>query len=388
MTKTIPAAFWEAYSNSVSPSIVADLKVRTRSNRPMFLTVEGVRGDSDTPIQNIRALLDDLVENGYAELEQRQRCPHCLQDLSEEAIETLRCVCGEEFSQSDLPETTRTYVRKGMASRDIRWAITIHGMNTAGVWQQDFSWRLAKTYGYSIPVGLYKYGNVKLAPFLSLLRRRHRRKLLAYFKKVRMEMVASGYGDRPDVIAHSFGTWLLSQVLISDQSDDPIRVARVILTGSIVRPDFDWADLVRSDRVEAVLCHQAENDVPARFAHWFIRGTGPSSVRGFNDREGVQHVVSPGFGHSDYFSEAHMGAVLTDHWAPFLTRMTEPVHESGQQNRPVPWRSSRLRLLTFALLYLVLLVLVGLAAFLLTSVIFGFSPAIARVISLFSMHKT
>ena len=373
MPKDVPSEFWAKYSNLVDISILADLKRRMESAAPSFLTIEAVRGESDTSIQAIRALLDDLVVGGYVDLEKHQRCSNCQEDLSAEAIEVLRCSCGETFSDRRLPEITRTYVRHGMRSRDVRWAITIHGMNTAGVWQQDFSWRLTQVYGYSIPVGLYKYGNVKLAPFLSFLRGRHRRQLLEYFRKVRREMVASGRGERPDVVAHSFGTWLLSQVLTSDISDDPICVGRVILTGSIVRPDFDWESLIKQGRVEAVLCHMAIKDVPARFTHWFIRGTGPSCVQGFNDRSTVQYVISPDFGHSDYFVESQMGSVLIDQWAPFLTSPIQTFSASPLEVGSLKWKASRMRFLTLPLPYIAMLILVALSLLMVICIYLGSS---------------
>jgi hypothetical protein len=387
MTIAVPDGFWSKYSARVARSILEDLKGRTRSTKPAFLTVETVRGESDTPIQNIRELLDDLAENGYVRVEQHQPCPQCHEDLSSEDIERLRCSCGETFQEGELPGATRTYVLQGMPSRDVRWAITIHGMNTVGVWQQDFAWRLAKLYGYSIPVGLYKYENVKLAPFLSPLRGRHSRQLLEYFRNVRKEMVASGYGDRPDVIAHSFGTWLLSQVLISDTSDDPICLGRVVLTGSIVRPDFNWDSLIKQGRVEAILCHQASRDLPARVSHWFIRGTGPSCVRGFNDRGVVQHVVSSDFGHSDYFIEPHMGAVLTDQWAPFLTRANYSPGASAREVDVlfVPWKGSRWRLITLTFPYIVLVALAAFSVLIVTSAFLGFSSALARWSKIFPL---
>jgi hypothetical protein len=345
-----PAEVWLSYAGRVEQSILDDLKRRTESSSPTFLTVQDVRGESETPVEIIRALLDDLVAAGALEVRQHQRCPGCQQDLSAQAIEALRCSCGEVFVDDQLPQPVRVYVREGTPTRDVRWAITLHGMNTAGVWQQDFSWRLAQAFRYSIPVGLYKYGNVKFAPFLVLLRMRHRRRFVAYFKKVRKEMIAAGFGAVPDVIAHSFGTWLLSRVLASDDSEDPIRVGRVILTGSIVRPDFDWRDLIRRGRLEAVLCHVASRDLPARLAHWGIRGTGPSSVRGFNDRTCVQHAVSSAFGHSDYFTEANMEQVIQEVWVPFLTR-TVGVVEGQRSAAGVPWAPSMMRYLTLGVTY-------------------------------------
>jgi serine/threonine-protein kinase len=57
---------------------------------------------------------------------------------------------------------------------------------------------------------------------------------------------------RPDIIAHSFGTWLVGHAL---ESNPDIQVGRVVLTGSILRPDFNWKEHMPSGQVEAVLNH-------------------------------------------------------------------------------------------------------------------------------------
>ena len=241
---------------------------------------------------------------------------------------------------------------------------------------------MAQLYGYSIPVGIYKYGNVKFTPVVWLLRERHRKRLLKYLHKVRSE-IESEYGSKPDVIAHSFGTWLLAQALVSDDSKNPIRVGRVILTGSIIRPDFGWAKLVNEGRVQQVLCHCAGKDIPVRLAHWFIRGTGPSGVRGFNQPDSVQHILSPTFGHSDCFTEAHLARVLKDNWAPFLTNSIKTSFVSNAPSAGAPcWIPSRWRFLTMTSLYTILLGLAGLTALLAVSTVIGVPTALGRLLAL------
>src|SRR5437870_7021689 len=105
-----------------------------------------------------------------------------------------------------------------------------------------------------------------LSPLIYFRQEMHRDRLLAYLRKLRNEMKAEGYGERPDVIAHSFGTWLLAHAILADKAADPIRVGRVVLTGSIVRPDFNWRSLLDDGRVEAVLCHYGGGDIPVRLA--------------------------------------------------------------------------------------------------------------------------
>lgn len=378
MAPQIPEWVWEKYTNVVPPAVLEKLQELLRSSESLYLTAESFQEDSVQSTAETRALLDDLADGGHVTLEIHRRCPCCNNNLTDQEAQDQRCSCGREFQDGEVPEASRVYVRTGNRTRDVRWAITIHGMNTTGIWQQEFSWRLARLYGYSIPVGIYKYGNVRLAPFLSFLKRKQVRKFSAYIKKLNEEMRSDGAESRPDVIAHSFGTWLLAKAMTSEDAPNLPPLGRVVLTGSIVRPDFDWGDLIRKGRVESVLCHQARKDLPARISHWFIRDSGPSSVRGFNDRLYVQHVISTTFGHSDYFSGENIGAVLTDDWTPFLTGPTLPQHAfvaATSINEPDPWKPSRWRFVGVLLLVATMCVIAGAACFLVTSMIFGFSHA-------------
>jgi hypothetical protein len=142
------------------------------------------------------------------------------------------------------------------------------------------------------------------------------RGLNARIRRLSGETRETGFGGIPDVIAHSFGTWLLGHALMDDQT---LCVGRVILAGCILRPDFDWALLSQRGQVQAVLCHVATKDFWARVAHYIIPDSGPSGRRGFNDRLNVSHEVFQGGRHSDFFKETEMPALFEHVWHPFLT---------------------------------------------------------------------
>jgi hypothetical protein len=354
----IPDEEWRG----VEPRLVAEIKRRLLSTERVQFTTDELLEPSGVSASDARAVLDNLVEHGFLRVIPSRPCPSCKVELSSDDIEGERCGCGFEFEEGKLPREVRVYVRDGRTFRDIRWAVAIHGMNTPGNWQQDVSWRLAQMYGYSIPFGIYKYGDIKLSPLMQPRQRLHRNQLLAYMKKLRDEMVMAGKGERPDVIAHSFGTWLISEALRSDTSNQRLRIGRIILTGSIVRPDFDWSKLIREDCVEAVLCHRALRDFPVRMAHYTIPHAGPSGTKGFNDRTNILHVDAPEFGHSDYFLESNLKSVMDSVWKPFLQRsLDNPATPRYDANNRPPWRPSVFRYVTHSLKWMLLTLLAALA---------------------------
>lgn len=195
------------------------------------------------------------------------------------------------------------------------WVLALHGMNTRGAWQEDFNWRVSTAYGRSVPVAIYKYGWVLSGAIWMPSLRRQVKRLVQRIEKLKGGTKESGFGDVPDVIAHSLGTWLLAHALLWNPS---LVVGRVVLTGSILRPDFDWGRIISNGQVEAVLNHYGDRDFWAGIAHYLIPDSGPSGRRGFNPNAPIVQVCANSFGHSDFFSETHLPEVFKNTWQPFL----------------------------------------------------------------------
>ncbi len=236
----------------------------------------------------------------------------------------------ESHSLSDLgTDEERSYHRDGIDRRYVGWLLALHGMNTRGSWQESFNWLVSTSYGRMVPVAIYKYGTVRPGV---LARRRHatlRRQLVARIARARDEAAKVVRDPRPDVIAHSFGTLLLGHAL---HENPEVHVGRIITLGCILRPDFDWATLVRRGQVEAVLNHFGTEDSWAARAHATIPDAGPAGRRGFDlypevwDRADppVFNVPAPGFSHSQFFEdEGDQPTTLTQQfqrvWELFLT---------------------------------------------------------------------
>lgn len=214
------------------------------------------------------------------------------------------------------------FVREASRGRDVPWILVLHGMATAGEWQEELSWLCATTYQRSLPVFIYKYGKVRPGVFLRWRQRQLARKLAG---KLEYLSEKHGMGDNgPDVVAHSFGTWLIGHVL---QQNPSLKVGRLILAGSILRPDFDWDLLLRRGQVQAVLNHCAGRDKWVPLAHLVVPDAGPSGTRGFLHHRSVIHREEREFGHSTFFEDVEMEVNYRSAWDVFLKRPTERIHE-------------------------------------------------------------
>lgn len=385
--RRIPDDYWRSLKEHFDDELLAALNWRLKFTDPVFLTVQEVGAELNCPPDQIADALDQFVRDGYLTLSEKRPCPNCREHLTKEEVERLRCsTCGQQLDEQALPKLIRVYLREGLRSRDVGWVITVHGMNTPGGWQQDFSWRMAKLYGYAIPVGIYKYGNIKLSPFIPYRQERYRDRLLNKLRQLRDEMISEGYEERPDVITHSFGTWLLVQALLADKAERPIKLGRVILTGSIVRPDFAWKDLIDNDRIEAVMCHYGGKDFPVRIAQYFIPTSGPSGRYGFNDQGRVIHKFEPGFGHSDYFTDSNLHAVMEEKWARFLTDPPEALDDLRDPPNALatqPWLASRWQPVTRTFKALLLITLIPVTALIAAASVAGV-PTVADWLSDFA----
>ncbi len=284
------------------------------------ITARELATEVNCRVPEATAILETLATDGLVSVSARYACP-CDQRRIMTGDAAAQEVCGQcnhAFTDvGGLPERIEVYRHDSPRTRDVRWMLALHGMNTDGAWQEAFNWLVSRTYGYSVPVAIYKYGTVRPGAVIKFRQRALARQLDGRIRRLSGETEESGFGGRPDVIAHSLGTWMLGHALRDNAN---LRVGRVILTGSILRPDFNWTELIGRGQVESVLCHVATYDFWAGIAHYVIPDSGPSGRRGFNDRANVSHVTHPDRGHSDFFKEGEMPALFKGVWQPFLTQ--------------------------------------------------------------------
>ena len=196
----------------------------------MVIDVEYLTAESTCSTAEAEALLKELARNGVLVSSTTRRCGQCNGAIDEATMESGLCPICDTSLEEVPPLTKAVYCRQGARSRDVQWVVTIHGMNTLGQWQQEFSWELSQVYGYSVPVAIYKYGRVFISPLLQDRQWTYRNQLIAELQRLRQKRAEQNRVGPPDIICHSFGTWLLAQALLEDES---LVVGRVILTGSL-----------------------------------------------------------------------------------------------------------------------------------------------------------
>lgn len=278
------------------------------------------------PNPGLLRFLDQQAEEGCIQRLALLLCPSpaCHQVLDHGMLQAGECPsCGLAFvEEGEEPIPATRYRIVGEPSRDIRWMIVVHGMNTRGAWQEDFSWLIANRLKYSAPVLIHKYGWATVDVLATWL---HRRLAKSLGEKIRRAVAYAherGLPEAPDILVHSFGSRLFSMVLLDEQFSD-LKFGRVITAGSIIRPDFDWTSLIQDGRIEAVLNHVGAKDGIVRFAQFLIPGTGPGGRKGYLDLA-VLNQRSAGFGHSDALTDANLRQQLAKGgiWDRFLTQPT------------------------------------------------------------------
>lgn len=232
---------------------------------------------------------DDLVASGAVQKIETFRCPCCDHVFAAGSVKPITDCPGCHINYLEEGEEAIRelfYRFPGEKSRDIRWMIVIHGMNSRAPWQEEFSWQIANRQRYSAPVLIYKYGWATIEVLLKPLHRRLARQLGMRIRIAIDQAKQSQHPSMPDIIAHSFGTRLFSLVLEDPEFDD-LKFGRVITAGSIVRPDFDWYTLIAEGRLEAILNHVAAQDGAVPFAEYTIPGSGPGGQKGYASKKSI-----------------------------------------------------------------------------------------------------
>ncbi len=340
-----PPEYWAALTEERPGPQIEKLKEQSDQRHTEF-----VAGDLPGLEEDGLALLKRWASDGWVEARQRHHCPECGGDLDAgESLAPTCPHCGKSYREHSGIISELVFVRDLGAVRNVDWVVAIHGMNTSGAWQEAFSWKFSTTWGRSVPVAVYKYGIVIMGVVLAWRRRKLQRELRTKLAALRDQARAEGFLGNPDVIAHSFGTWLFGHLLADElkrNAEDSLKFGRIILAGCILRPDFDWKRIREAHLVEDVLNHYGTVDRIVPLAHATITDSGPSGRRGF-DGDQVLNIQATGFGHSDLFSIdkrdanglTYLANSYQKYWRPFLTLPTEEL--SSLPNRMDPEQSWR-----------------------------------------------
>lgn len=274
-------------------------------------------------VSTIRAVVRKFATELNIEESAVKVCPiaSCVNILDFTALTNNLCdQCGTDYCETgDEPKERFVYNISGERSRDIEWMIVVHGFNTDGKWQEEFSWQLANKLKYSAPIFIYKYGIVRLGILFHHKHCHLAKELGRRIQRAIKFAKSNGIDAKPDIIVHSFGSKLFVTMLEMPEFND-IKFGRVITTGSIIQPNYDWKTVISIGRIEGLLNHIGGKDGAVPFAQFFIPKTGPSGKIGFTDGA-VSNVMSEGYGHSTHLLAPKLFENLSKGglWDKFLT---------------------------------------------------------------------
>lgn len=217
-------------------------------------------------------------------------------------------------------ETAHTKVRQ--AGQVTHVVALVHGIRTTAAWAEMVRSVLEEIPGVAVvPIG---YGYLDIFRFLLPGPTRK-----GPVERVRRELTALRHrhpAARLSVVAHSFGTYIVSRILAEESEP---RLYRLVLCGSIVRQSFRW-DLA-IDRIAGtpVLNDCGSRDLYPLLAAVGTYGFGPTGTFGF--RSGVVRDRFHNAGHSDFFQRAF----VEEFWKPFIER-GDVQPSAWEASRPTP----------------------------------------------------
>lgn len=184
--------------------------------------------------------------------------------------------------------------------------MSLHGIRTRGAWQHHLVPILARAGFVPVPLDFGAFGAAEL---LMPWRRADK---IAWFLGEYERVLVENEVERPSIIAHSFGSYIVAEAL---DKHPHMRFDKIILCGSIVDEHFDWETKLATGQVNFVRNDFGELDVWPRIARAVVGGAGKSGTDGFARHcAGMAQVRFARYTHSDYFHAIHMRR----HWLPTL----------------------------------------------------------------------
>lgn len=253
-----------------------------------------------------------------------------MNELSETGVVAVEYRGSKHEISRDQP---RPHQRQPDATRIDHVVLVVYGIRDVGKWQQKVGKMIDGVAGLkSVRV---QFGYYDALSFVSIFGN----------SKRPYQVLLRAYTDARDrypnakisVIAHSFGTWLVGQLI---EKHPGLKLHRIILCGSVMREDYPWSDY--ADKVGvgvpetqmAILNECGDADIWPAVAKAASSRYGSVGRYGFNNDV---HVVSRWFtgGHGCFFSIEHMRS----NWLPFLQHGIVP---TGDTDIPAPLWYERL----------------------------------------------
>jgi WD40 repeat protein len=196
----------------------------------------------------------------------------------------------------------------------------VHGIRTFGEWQERLEKLVCtgKAEG-QIEFVNYKYGYFSVVAFILPF---FRWLVVRRFRSELIKLCAETPRARIDLIGHSFGTHIMAWAIAGLPARSKIQIHTIILSGSVLRVDFPWRDLLGT-RVKRVVNDCGTEDSVLLLSQFLVLFTGMAGRIGFSGATGgVFRNRYSMFGHGGYFQDAlatPSDAYMAEHWLPLLS---------------------------------------------------------------------
>lgn len=195
--------------------------------------------------------------------------------------------------------------------------VSIHGLLSRAEWNKEIA-PIASSQGWIVAPYIYDTNKPDI-----LFNNSKRKKAVDEFREWIYDL-RSRYDNNISIIAHSFGTYIVGAYLEGFDNDEfpPVSFDSIVLTGSILNPDFDW-EKYRGKGVGRVYNNIAPNDEFVKYMpknDWKkLLGMstlfGQAGVEGFNqDTDMLIQSTNKIFSHTNTIRRD----VIESKWMPFF----------------------------------------------------------------------
>jgi hypothetical protein len=227
------------------------------------------------------------------------------------------------------------------AADTLQVIITVHGIRTFGRWQERLG-ALLRTAGSQAEILHFKYGYFSSLAFLIPVFRYLR---VLDFSRYLVRVRATYPNARIDIVSHSFGTHVTAWAIRRLNRRSTFKVGFIILSGSVLKPDFPWTDLLMGGAVDKVVNECGTMDSVLILNQFVALFTGMAGRIGFSGLTGDAFRNNFfAFGHSGYFTRngVPFDDFMQTRWVPFLTQGISPAEtderaEGGLVSGLVQW---------------------------------------------------
>jgi hypothetical protein len=223
-------------------------------------------------------------------------------------------------AQKPITESQTVPVSENNVIKEV--ILVLHGIRDQGEWQEKVR-RILEQIPHTKVIGL-KYEYLDAIRFWFPFFTRHRR-VVELNAQIRQAQTLNR-GAEISVIAHSFGTYIITKIL---KADGVMTLRRLVLCGSIVPRNFDWIRISKQV-TEEIVNDCGLHDIWPVMAQSLSWGYGASGTFGFGCASFKDRFHK--FGHSGFLTDEF----ITKFWLPWF-RERNKVDGDPPTKRPYLW---------------------------------------------------